>query len=109
MTYTQAFDELARHARCLQEQLADRAPADRLAELAARGQAAAARRDETDMLAAARLSRLVLDDMAGDDRAGLVGDTLKACDLCLDRLDRPLMPDKPLAPDTPPTRGKRAP
>lgn len=98
MSYTQAFDELARHARCLQEQLADRAPADRLVDLAARGRAAAEQNDEAEMLAAARVSRLVLDEMAGDDRAGLVGDTLKACDVCLDRLDRPLTPDKPLPP-----------
>ena len=92
MRLIETFDELAGHARCLQEQLADRAPADRLVELAARGRDAAARGNEEEMLAAARVSRLILDEMSADDRAGIVGDTLKACDACLDRLDRPLTP-----------------
>jgi hypothetical protein len=92
MRYEQTFDELAGHARCLREQLADRTPADQLVELAGRGRAAAERDDDDEMLAAARVSRLVLDEIAGDDRAGLVGDTLKACDACLDRLDWPLTP-----------------
>ena len=92
MPYSDIFGELAAHARCLQEQLADRAPADRLVALAERGQDAAARGDEDDMRASARVSRLVLDEIAADERAGLVGDTLRACDACLDRLDWPLTP-----------------
>ena len=92
MSFAKAFGELAEHARCLQQQLAERAPADRLAELAERGREAAERGDQEQMLAAARVSRLVLDEMAADDRAGLLGDTLRACDACLDRLDRPLTP-----------------
>ena len=92
MRYADIFNELAQHGRCLQEQLADRAPADRLVELAERGRDAAGRGDQEQMLAAARVSRLVLDEMADDDRAGLVGDTLESCDACLDRLDWPLTP-----------------
>ena len=86
------FDELAEQARCLQTALANRAPADRLLELASRGRDAADAGDRDKMLAAARASRLVIDEMADDDRAGLAGDTLKACDACLDRLDLPLTP-----------------
>ena len=86
------FDELAEHARCLQGQLADRGPSNRLLDLAARGRQAAGANDRDEMLAAARESRVVLDAIAGDERAGLVGDTLRACDACLDRLDRPLTP-----------------
>ena len=91
-TLAAVFAELAEHARCLQDVLADRAPADRLAELAARGRAAADAADDDEMLAAARESRVVIDQMADDERAGVVSDTLKACDVCLDRLDRPLTP-----------------
>jgi hypothetical protein len=86
------FEELAEHARCLQLQLADRGPADRLAHLAAQGRAAAAAGDRDVMLTAARTARVVLDQIGDDDRAGLAGDTLRACDACLDRLDRPLTP-----------------
>jgi hypothetical protein len=86
------FAELEEHARCLRDQLDDAAPAERLVDLAARGRQAAERADQDEMLAAARVSRLLLDEIAGDARAGLVGDTLKACDACLDRLDRPLTP-----------------
>ena len=86
------FDELARLARCLQVELADRAEADRLLELAEHGRAAAAAGDRDGMLAAARVSRLALDAMADDARAGLASATLKACDACLDALDRPLTP-----------------
>ena len=86
------FQELAEHARCLQGQLADRGPADRLLALAARGRQAAGANDRDEMLAAARACRPLLDEIAGDERAGLIGDTLKACDACLDRLDRPLTP-----------------
>lgn len=86
------FAELGEHARCLRDQLDDAAPAERLVELAMRGREAAERGDQDEMLAAARVWRLVLDEIAGDARAGLVGDTLKACDACLDRLDRPLTP-----------------
>jgi hypothetical protein len=86
------FDELADHARCLQSQLADRAPADRLLDLALRGSAAARSGDRDAMLAAARVSRLAIDEMAADARAGLAGDTLPACDACLDRLDVRLTP-----------------
>jgi hypothetical protein len=92
MRYEDIFTELAIHARCLQDQLADAAAAERLVALAERGRAAAERDDRDEMLAAARVSRLVLDEMSGDDRACLAGDTLKACDACLDRLDRPLTP-----------------
>ena len=92
MSHADLFDELVTHARCLQSQIVERAPADRLLELAERGRDAATRGDEEGMLAAARVSRLVLDEIAADDRAGLVGDTLRACDVCLDRLDRPLTP-----------------
>jgi hypothetical protein len=92
MTYANIFGELQEHARCLQGLLADRAPADRLVDLASRGREAAERDDRDEMLAAARVSRLVLDEIAADSRAGLAGDTLKACDACLDRLDRPLTP-----------------
>lgn len=86
------FDELAEQARCLQGVLADRAPADRLLDLALRGRAAASAGDGSEMLAAARVSRLVIDEMADDERAGLAGDALSACDACLDRLDLPLTP-----------------
>ena len=92
VSYAVLFGELAEHARCLRDHLEDPAPADRLLELAARGRDAAARGDEDAMLAAARVSRLVLDEMAADARAGIVADTLMACDTCLDRLDRPLTP-----------------
>lgn len=94
-TFEAIFDELAGHARCLQSQLTDRAPADRLLDLAERGRTAAAAGDDEEMLAAARVSRLVIDEMASDDRAAIVGDTLKACDACLDKLDRPLTPQHP--------------
>ena len=90
--FAEIFRELGEHARCLQTQLADRAPADRLADLAARGRAAAGAGDRDEMLAAARVSRLLIDEMADDDRAGLAGDTLRLCDACLDRLDLPLTP-----------------
>ena len=86
------FEELAEHARCLQDQLADRAPAIRLMSLARQGRDAARANDRDEMLAAARVSRVLLDEIAGDERAGLVADTLRACDACLDRLDRPLTP-----------------
>ena len=92
MSLADVFGELAQHAQCLQDQLAERALADRLSELAERGREAAGRGDREEMLAAARVSRLVLDEIAADERAGFVGDTLKACDACLDRLDRPLTP-----------------
>lgn len=92
MNLAEIFDELAEQARCLQGQLADRGPADRLLALAVRGRQAAGANDRGEMLAAARVSRVLLDEIAGDERAGLVGDTLKACDACLDRLDRPLTP-----------------
>jgi hypothetical protein len=86
------FDELAVQARCLQTQLADSDPADQLLALAARGRDAASAGDRDEMLAAARVSRLLLDQMSEDARAGLAGDTLRACDACLDRLDLPLTP-----------------
>ena len=86
------FDELADHARCLQTLLAGRAAADRLVDLAARGRVAAEADNRDEMLAAARVSRLLIDEIGEDDRAGLAGDTLKACDACLDRLDFPLTP-----------------
>lgn len=92
MTFAATFEELAEHARCLQTQLTDHTLGDRLLELAQRGRAAADAGDEGEMLAAARVSRVVIDEMAEDDRAGLAGDTLKACDACLDRLDLPLTP-----------------
>ena len=92
MSFLEIFEELAEHARCLQTQLADRGPADRLLALAARGRQAAGAKDRDEMLAAARASRVLIDEMAEDDRAGLVGETLKACDACLDRLDLPLTP-----------------
>jgi hypothetical protein len=91
----QIFDELAAQARCLQDQLADTEPADRLLALAARGRDAAKAGDRDEMLAAARVSRLLLDQMSEDARAGLAGDTLRACDACLDRLDLPLTPRPP--------------
>jgi hypothetical protein len=86
------FEELAEQARCLQTLLADRAPADRLLDLALRGRDAATAGNQDEMLAAARVSRLMIDEMADDDRAGLAGDAFKACDACLDRLDLPLTP-----------------
>ena len=92
LTFGAIFEELEEHARCLQGQLADQTAADRLLDLATRGREAAGAGDHNEMLAAARVSRLVLDEIADDARAGLVGDTLKACDVCLDRLDRPLTP-----------------
>lgn len=92
MTLSGIFDELAEHARCLQTQLSDHTLGDRLLQLAARGRAAADAGNHEEILAAARVSRLVVDEMADDDRAGLAGDTLKACDACLDRLDLPLTP-----------------
>jgi hypothetical protein len=91
-TLAQIFDELAEQARCLQTLLANTEPADRLLALAARGRDAATAGDREHMLAAARVSRVLLDQMSEDARAGLAGDTLRACDACLDRLDLPLTP-----------------
>ena len=88
MRFAETFDELAEHARCLQTQLADHTLGDRLLDLARRGRAAAAAGDQDEMLAAARASRVVIDEMGDDDRAGLAGDTLRACDACLDRFDQ---------------------
>ena len=90
VSFKSLFDELREHARCLQSQLGDRAPADRLLAVAERGRTAAQAGDAGEMLAAARVSRLVLDEIAADERAGLVGDTLKACDTALDKIDRGL-------------------